>query len=118
MVSFDAQTLAQSGSNGKTFQMVFEDAKGNRFNLSIPNHVALALIPVLDKLKTTAKAVGSYATMAQEWRTALDMDSPNVFLEVKGHAPFVFPLEGAKALWQQVRNHCEAIESRPKRRDS
>jgi hypothetical protein len=118
MNRFDAQTLAQAGPKGKTFEMIFEDFKGNRFNLSIPNHVALALIPLLEKLKETTTAVGAYATMAQEWRTARDMDSPNVFLEVKGHAPFVFPLNGAKALWQQVRNHCEEIESSPKRHDS
>jgi hypothetical protein len=118
MNRFDAQTLAQSGSKEKTFEMIFEDAKGNRFNLSVPNHVALALIPVLEKLKTIDKAVGSYATRAQEWRTARDMDSPNVFLEIRGQTPFVFSLEGAKQLWQQVRDHCEEIEGSPKRRDS
>jgi hypothetical protein len=118
MNRFDAQTLAQAGSKDKTFEMIFEDAKGNRFNLSIPDHVALALIPVLDKVNTASKAVGAYAQMAQEWRTARDSDSPNVFLEIKGQAPFVFPLEGAKQLWQQVRDHCEEIEGRPKRRDS
>ena len=118
MNRFDAQTLAQSGQKDKTFEMIFEDAKGNRFNLSIPNHVALALIPILEKLKGSGTAVGAYATMAQEWRTARDMDSPNIFLEIKGHAPLVFPLNGAKALWEQVRNHCEEIEGRPKRRDS
>ena len=118
MNRFDAQTLSQSGSKDKTFEMTFEDAKGNRFSLSIPNHVALALIPVMEKLKATATPVGAYATKAQEWRTARDIDSPNVFLEIKGHAPFVFPLDGAKELWQQVRNHCDEIEGRPKRRDS
>ena len=118
MNRFDAQTLAQSGQKDKTFEMIFEDAKGNRFNLSMPSHVALALIPVLEKLKTTDKAVGSYATRAQEFRTARDMDSPNVFLEIRGQTPLVFSLEGAKELWQQVRNHCDDIEGRPKRRDS
>jgi len=93
-------------------------SKRNRFNLSIPHHVALALIPVLDELRAAAKSVGAYATMAQEWRTARDIDSPNVFLEIRGHTPFVFPLSGAKELWQQMRNHCEEIENRPKRRDS
>jgi hypothetical protein len=118
MNRFDAQTLAQAGPKDKTFEMIFEDAKGNRFNLSIPNHVALALIPVLDKLKTTSKAVGVYYPIAQEWRTARDSDSPNVVLEIKGQTPLVFPLEGAKQLWQQVRDHCVEIEGRPKRRDS
>jgi hypothetical protein len=118
MNRFDAQTLVQAGPKDKTFEMIFEDTKGNRFNLSIPNHVALALIPVLDKLKTTSKAVGVYYPMAQEWRTARDSDSPNVLLEIKGQTPFVFPLEGAKQLWQQVRDHCEEIEQLPKRRDS
>ena len=76
------------------------------------------MIPILDGLKSTATPVGAYATVAQEWRTARDMDSPNVFLEIRGHAHFVFSLNGAKALWQQVRDHCEEIEGRPKRRDS
>jgi len=49
---------------------------------------------------------------------ARDIDSPNVVLEIKGQTPLVFPLEGAKQLWQQVRDHCEEIEGRPKRRDS
>ena len=80
--------------------------------------MALALIPVLENLKTTSKAVGAYATMAKEWRTARDMDSPNVFLEINAQAPYVFHLKAAKALWQQVRDHCEAIEARPTRRDS
>jgi len=118
MNRFDAQTLAQAGPKDKTFEMIFEDAKGNRFNLSIPNHVALALIPVLNKLKTTSKTVGDYYPIAQEWRTARDIDSPNVVLEIKGQTPLVFPLEGAKQLWQRVRDHCEEIEGRPKRRDS
>src|SRR5713101_2470497 len=93
MNRFDAQTLAQAGPKDKTFEMIFEDAKGNRFNLSIPNHVALALIPVLNKLKTTSKTVGDYYPIAQEWRTARDIDSPNVVLEIKGQTPLVFPLE-------------------------
>lgn len=118
MISFDAQTLVQSGSNDKTVEMTFEDAKGNRFNLSIPLPVASALIPVLEKMKTAGNAVGSYATRAQEWRTARDMDSTNVFLEIRGQTPFVFDLVGAKALWQQVRSHCEELENRPKRLDS
>jgi hypothetical protein len=118
MNRFDAQSLAQSGQKDKTFEMIFEDAKGNRFALSMPSHVGLALIPVLEKLKTTDKAIGSYATRAQEWRTARDMDSPNVFLELRGQTPLVFSLEGAQALWQQVRDHCAEIENRPKRRDS
>ena len=118
MNRFDARTLAQSGQKDKTFEMIFEDANGNHFNLSMPSHVALALIPVLEKLKATDKAIGSYATRAQEWRTARDMDSPNVFLEIRGQTTFVFPLEGAKALWKQLRDHCEAIESSLKPRVS
>lgn len=118
MNRFEGQTLTQAGSKGKTLEMIFEDAKGDLLNLSIPHQVALALIPILEKLRAVTPPVGAYATKAQEWRTARDMDSPNVFLEIRGYAPFVFALEGAKHLWQQLRAHCEEIESRPKRRDS
>lgn len=118
MNRFDAQTLAQAGPKDKTFYMIFEDAKANRFNLSMPTHVALALIPILDKLRTSDKTVGVYYPIAKEWRTARDSDSPNVLLEIKGQTPVVFPLEGAKQLWQQLRDHCEELEGRPKRRDS
>ena len=116
MNRFDAQTLVGSVAKDKTSEMIFEDAKGNRLTLSMPSQVAPALIPVLEKLKTTA--VGAYATMAQEFRTARDNDSPHVLLEIKGHETFVFSLNGAKALSEQVRNHCEEIERRSKRLDS
>src|SRR5688572_23251966 len=115
MNRFDAQTLTNTVQKDKTFEMIFEDAKGNRFSLSIPDHVALSLIPVLDKLKTTAKTVGVYYPMATEWRTGRDSDSSNVLLEIKGQTPFVFPLGGAKRLWQAVRDQCQAIESSCKR---
>ena len=118
MERFDAQNLVQSGTDGSKTVMSFEDATGKRFTLSMPNQVALAMIPVLDGLKATTKAVGAYATRADEWRTAIDQDSPNIFLEVKGHDPFVFSLKGAKALSQQLGTSCEEIERRPARRGS
>jgi hypothetical protein len=112
MDRFDVQTLVQSGSDGMTFVMSFEDATGKRFTLTAPTQVALALIPILEKLRASTQAVGAYAIRAEEWQTARDQDSPNVFLVVKGHDPFVFSLKGAKALAQQFQKHCEEIESR------
>ena len=41
MNRFDAQSLAQSGQKDKTFEMIFEDAKGNRFALSMPSMLVL-----------------------------------------------------------------------------
>ena len=93
MDRFDAQTLIQSGSDGKAFVMSLEDATGKRLTLTAPTQVALALIPVFEKLKASTQAVGAYAIRAEEWRTARDQDSPNVFLVIKGHDPFVFSLK-------------------------
>jgi hypothetical protein len=44
------------------------------------------------------------------------MDSSNLFLELKGQTPLVFSVESAKELSQQLRNHCEELERRPKPR--
>lgn len=118
MNRFDAQTLAQSGRNGETFAMVFENAKGERFTVTVPHNVASAMVATLGGTMKSAPSAGSYATVAGEWRTARDMDTSHVFLEVKGHAPFVFTLASATALWQQVRDHCDEIGKRPQRRDS
>lgn len=115
MDRFDAQTLVGSTPKDQTFEMVFENAQGQHFTVSLPNHVALALIPILSELPKTTKSVGSFQRNVEIWRTGHDNEEPNVLLEINHGIAYSFPVADAKKLWRELREECEKVQRRPRR---